>query len=70
MLGISYEVEKEYLEQFTQAVKDYSENVNKNMGYLTKSSLEEGFQTMIRLNPYDRYCTQRRDRLYWYFEFY
>ena len=45
--GISYEVEKEYLEQFTQAVKDYSENVNKNMGYLTKSSLEEGFQTMI-----------------------
>ena len=45
--GISYEVEEEYLEQFTQAVKDYSENVNKNMGYLTKSSLEEGFQTMI-----------------------
>ena len=45
--GISYEVEEEYLEQFTQAVKDYSENVNKNMGYLTKDSLEEGFQTMI-----------------------
>ncbi len=45
--GISYEVEEEYLEQFTQAVKDYSENVNKNMGYLAKDSLEEGFQTMI-----------------------
>ena len=44
--GISYEVEEEYLDSFIQTVKDYSENVNKEMGYLSKDELVEGFQTM------------------------
>lgn len=45
--GISYGVEKEYLDRFIQTVKDYSENVNRDMGYLSKENLMEGFQTMI-----------------------
>lgn len=45
--AVSYEVEEDQLDSFIKAVNDYSENVNKNMGYLSKSSLMEGFQTMI-----------------------
>ena len=45
--AVSYEVEEDKLDSFIKAVNDYSENVNKNMGYLSKSSLMEGFQTMI-----------------------
>lgn len=45
--AVSYEVEEDQLDSFIKGVNDYSENVNKNMSYLSKSSLMEGFQTMI-----------------------
>lgn len=45
--GISYEVEEEQLESFMEGIINYSENVNREMGFLTKASLMEGFSTMI-----------------------
>lgn len=46
-LSISYEVEEEYLPEFTKVIADYSENVNPEMGYMTKNSLMEEFSAMI-----------------------
>ena len=45
--ALSYEVEEAQLDSFIKAVNDYTENVNKSMGYLSRASLMEGFQTMI-----------------------
>lgn len=45
--AVSYEVEESQLDNFMQEIIDYSENVNRDMGYLTKASLMEGFTTMI-----------------------
>ncbi len=46
-LSVSYEVEEEYLPAFTETIADYSENVNTDMGYMTKASLMEEFSTMV-----------------------
>ncbi|MGI6018347.1 MAG: ABC transporter permease [Marvinbryantia sp.] len=46
-LSVSYEVEEEALPAFTKVIADYSENVNTDMGYMTKASLMEEFSTMV-----------------------
>lgn len=43
----SYQVEEEKRDAFEAALKDYTENVNTDMGYLSKNSLREEFQGMV-----------------------
>lgn len=45
--GVSYDVEETKLDNFVQEIVSYSENENTEMGYLTKASLMEGFDSMI-----------------------
>lgn len=47
--GLSYQVEEEYQGDFEAALKDYTENVNTQMGYLSKASLQEEFDGMVRV---------------------
>ena len=41
--AVSYTLEEEALENFTQTAHNYTENVNRYMGYLTKEGLKEEF---------------------------
>lgn len=45
--GVSYTVEETQLDSFAQEIENYCENTNPEMGYLTKASLMEGFDSMI-----------------------
>lgn len=45
--GVSYTVEETQLDSFVQEIENYCENTNPEMGYLTKASLMEGFDSMI-----------------------
>ncbi len=45
--GVSYTVEETQLDSFVQEIENYCENINPEMGYLTKASLMEGFDSMI-----------------------
>lgn len=45
--AVSYEIEETQLDNFMQEIIHYSENVNRDMGYLTKASLMDGFGAMI-----------------------
>lgn len=44
--AVSYTLEEEHLENFTQIARNYTENVNRYMGYLTKEGLREEFSGM------------------------
>lgn len=43
----SFQLEKEQIEAFEEAVKDYTENQNPYMGYVSKRSLKEQFMGMV-----------------------
>lgn len=45
--ALSYRVEEEQQESFEAALKDYTENVNPEMGYLSKASLRAEFDGMV-----------------------
>lgn len=43
----SFQIEKEYLDAFEAAVKDYTENKNPYMGYASQNSLKKEFMGMV-----------------------
>lgn len=45
--AISYRVEEAYREEFEAALKDYTENRNPEMGYLSKNTLRKEFSGMV-----------------------
>lgn len=47
--AVSYTLEKDALPAFIETVKDYTENVNPYMGYLTKETLIEEFSGMTNV---------------------
>lgn len=44
--AVSYRVEDEYQADFEKAIKDYSENTDPFMGYISKASLQQEFEGM------------------------
>lgn len=47
--AVSYRVEEEKQEAFEQEVKTYTENVNREMSYLSQASLQQEFDGMLRV---------------------
>ncbi|MCM1155235.1 MAG: ABC transporter permease [Roseburia sp.] len=47
LFAISYQVAEEYQADFEAAVKEYTDNMNPQMGYLSKASLQNEFHTMM-----------------------
>lgn len=47
--AVSYTLEEEALPAFIETVKDYTENINPYMGYMTKESLIEEFRDMTNV---------------------
>lgn len=47
--AVSYTVEEGYQEAFEAALKDYTENSNQEMGYLSKNNLREEFSGMVEV---------------------
>lgn len=47
--AVSYQVETEKQAVFEAAVKEYTENINPNMGYLSKDSLRAEFNGVVRV---------------------
>ncbi|MCB6203529.1 ABC transporter permease [Extibacter muris] len=45
--AVSYELEKDVVNNFEAAAKDYTENVNPYMGYLSKKQLKEEFSGLL-----------------------
>lgn len=45
--ALSYQVEEKYQESFEEALKDYTENKNPEMGYVSKNSLRKEFSGMV-----------------------